>query len=152
MPVEQCLDLRACATDRCGARHDLGTKLFPLQAARGQPVKRHLVEGRHSAERTTDEMQLVLDNERWRSQRCIAVKWRPHSVRICGAIEAPLVLPVDMAEEGTCLGEPRKTGEFVDSRDDERWQTAVDHLINCQDWKGSCSGECARKLRAAACH
>jgi hypothetical protein len=80
-------------------------------------------------------VQLVLDDERRRSQRCVAVKRRTNSARVCGAIEAPLVLPIHVPEEGTRLGEPWKAGEFIDSRDNESRQTAVNHLINCEDRK-----------------
>ena len=152
MPVEQRLDLRARATDGCGARHDLGSNPFVLPGACRQPVERHLVEGCDGAERTADEMQLVLDDERRGRQRCAAVERRSHSARICGAIEAPLVLAVDMAEEGARLGEPGKAGEFVDCRNDEGRQTAVDHLIDGQNWERPRSGEGAGRIGAADFH
>jgi hypothetical protein len=97
-------------------------------------------------------VQLVLDDERRGRQRCAAVNRRPHSARICGAIEAPLVLAVDMAEEGARLAEPRKAGEFVDGGNDEGWQTTVNHLIDGQDWERPRSGEGAGRIGAANFH
>ena len=135
MAVEQRLDLRASATDRCGARHDLGANLLVLPSACRQPIERHLVERRDGAKRAADEVQFVLDDERRGRQRCVAVERRAHPARIRGAIEAPLVLAVDMAEEGARLGKPGKAGEFVDGGDDESWQPAVNHLIDGQNWQ-----------------
>jgi hypothetical protein len=130
MAVEQRFDLRASATDSRGAHHDLGPHLLAFPGACRQPVERHLVEGRYSPKRAADEMQLVLDNELRRRQRTITVEPCANSAWVCRAVETPLVLAIDMAEESARLSNPGKASEFVDGSDDEGWQTAIDHLIN----------------------
>src|SRR5271156_6193227 len=53
----------------------------------------------------------ILDDERRGRQRYAGVKRRSHSAQVRSAIEAPLVLAVDMAKESPRLAKPRKAGE-----------------------------------------
>ena len=69
-----------------------------------------------------------------------------------GAVEAPFVLAVDVAEEGAGLADPRQAGELVDRRDQEGRQAAVDRLVHRQHRQRPVAGEVAGGVGAADLH
>src|SRR5690606_16942315 len=108
--VEDGADLVAGAPNR-GRRRDELRASVRLRVCRKE-VDRGLVQADERAERTRDQMQLVLDDE---VRRGIGARGRAS------------------AEEATALLVPRKHGELVDRANDQRGALVVDVLVDETD-------------------
>jgi len=98
-------------------------------------------------------VQLVLDHQVGRVEP-MAARFRKPVQRLpppglCRAVEARLVRPVDMAEEGAGLSLPRKRRELVHGGDQEGRQAVIDGLVHRHDRQRPVAGEGAGQIGAA---
>src|SRR5690606_35142686 len=107
---------------------------------------RRLVQADHRAERSGDQVQLVLDDEvRWTQRRArhrlrrrqrarlvvrVTLFSPGHFVEIRRAVAMPRALRLDSTEQRMQWSLPRELREFVDSGDDERRQQPADLLVH----------------------
>src|SRR5690606_9539922 len=96
-------------------------------------------------------MEFVLDDQGRRKQAGVA-KQLPSDARLRRAVEAVLVLAIDVVEEGADLIDEWQARKLVHRRDEKRWQAPVNGLVDGQDRQGLARAEWAARVRAANLH
>ena len=112
-PREQRLNLVLRPAHRRGRGDDLRLDDPSVHLAHRKRLDRRLVEAGHGAERSRDQVQLVLDDEVGRRERR---SQPPPLPGFGGAVEPARIGAVGPAEEGAGLPHPRQRGELVDGR------------------------------------
>ena len=144
-PREQRLDLVLRPAHGGCRGDDLGPYRAAVDLAHAERLDRRLVEAGHRAERTRDQVQLVLNHEVGRRQ------WRgkPRALaRLRSPVETLRVDPVRTTEQRSGLSDPRQRGELVHRRDQEGWEPPVDRLVHGHDWQRAVTREVALEVRA----
>ncbi len=114
-------------------------------------IQRHFVERSDRAERSTDEVKFVLDDQiRWRER--VPVPEMSPTTGLRGAVESPFVMTVDMPEEGTGLADPRQARKLVHRGDEKRGQAPVDGLVDGQHRQRAVSCEVTDGVRTGDHH
>ena len=116
-PREQRLNLVLRPSHGGGRRHDLRPHRAAVDLAHAERLDCRLIEAGHRAEWTRDQVQLVLDDEVGRGQRCGEARAPP---RLRGSIEPLRIGPLRPAEQCPRLPDPRQRGKLVHRRDHER--------------------------------
>ena len=144
-PREERLDLVLRPAHGGGRGDDLGPHRAPVNLAHAQRLDRGLVEPGHRAERSRDQVQLVLDHEVGRRERRGEAR---ALARLRGSIEARRVVPLRPTEQRPGLPDPRERCEFVDRRDQEGREPPVDRLVHGHDGERPVAREVAFEVRA----
>ena len=141
---EQRLDLIVRLPNGGRGSNDLRTNRIRFQTAHAQGVDRRFVEADHRAEGAGNQMQLVLDHEIGRRQRPTerpAFPWRRR------AVEPVIVVAFRTTEQHAGVADPRQRREFVNRRDQECRQPAIDRLVHRDDGQWSVAAEVAFEIR-----
>ena len=150
LPIEQRPDLLARAADGRGRSDDLRPDALSTDHARGKLIDGGLVETGNGAERSGNEMQLVLDDQIGRIERPAIVERSAFAPGVGGAVETEAFSEaVDVPEECAGLADPGQAREFVDGGDQEGRQAPVDRLVDGQDRQRTIAREVAGGVGAA---
>src|SRR6266700_969463 len=151
------------ATDGGGRSHHLRTNRFAIYLPRRDAIHDRFVESDQRPEWHRDEVQLVLDNQIRRSQWAVCDGTRrgetshgPVQVLIIEirAVEAvTATLLIYLAKEHLRRPVPGHLGKFVDGRDEQRRQAAIDLLVDDQHRQAfrrvpATEGEAAQEVAA----
>src|SRR5271166_6571379 len=141
--VEQRADLVLCsAYGRCGG-NDLGSDFLAFDDSGAKLIQGGLVKPDHATHRARDQVELILDDQvRW----CERSRQRMTTALFTGPVEAVRIVPARPAEEPTDRTGPWHGREFVDCRDQETGQAAIDWFVDRQDWQRRVAREVAATI------
>src|SRR5271166_2694672 len=141
--VEQRADLVLCSAYRRCRGNDLGSDFLAFDDPGAKLVQGGLVKPDHAAHGAGDQVELVLDDQvRWRDRS----RQRMSAALFTGTVEAMRIVPTRPAEEPTDVASPWHGREFVDGRDQEAGQAAIDRFVDRQDGQRGVAGEVAATI------